>query len=726
MIVVQCHAERKLFPPAKEDELTFMVCAYRAVSRDSLPDDAKSMDFTATGVMLPYTKGTNITLYGDKWEKKDNGYTLSVVSYEEEIPNSIKVISDYLCNLDGCQKSDANSLINSANGDDIMASLDGKETFEKEVHNKYAEQKLFRAYSLRRTKKECFFYLQRFLPKNSAETAAEAAIAAKDIHEIRTDPFRFAIEGYLPYNTARKIAKGVGISHQCERGVEAAIVDVLLQAEGKSGGSAYGDETVGNTFATISELLVKVGNQVGLLKNDVVIKSALQNLLDAGICTCAQGKYIYRKATSDAEYGIASEILRLMKGDVTERDYTDDIYFFENQKHMRLAPEQRKAVKTSLSSPFSLIIGGPGTGKTTIEQFIISVFRRHSKEKVLLVAPTGKAARRMFESTGEPANTVHKALGVSAGEEVISTDVVLDAGLILVDEASMLDAQVCFALFKAVRTGAQLILIGDTNQLPSVGAGNVLFELIGSGQVPVTALETVYRQKAGSTIAVNCARIKRGATTLDYTDDFQFIEADGPEKTAEAVLACYESEMARGLSTEDICLLSPFRRSTTTGVNQLNPLIQEKVITPDTDSIRYGQKVFYLHDKVMCMANRENASNGDVGYITSIAKGKFEVDYGDDRVITYNKNDLRDFELAYGISIHKSQGCEFKTCIIVMCDEHKPMLKRNLIYTAVSRAKSKVFIVGQQSALKTAIETEEVSRRQSRLGDILKSQETLE
>ena len=140
MIVVQCHAERKLFPPAKEDELTFMVCAYRAVSRDSLPDDAKSMDFTATGVMLPYTKGTNITLYGDKWEKKDNGYTLSVVSYEEEIPNSIKVISDYLCNLDGCQKSDANSLINSANGDDIMASLDGKETFEKEVHNKYAEQ----------------------------------------------------------------------------------------------------------------------------------------------------------------------------------------------------------------------------------------------------------------------------------------------------------------------------------------------------------------------------------------------------------------------------------------------------------------------------------------------------------------------------------------------------------------------------------------------------------
>ena len=126
------------------------------------------------------------------------------------------------------------------------------------------------------------------------------------------------------------------------------------------------------------------------------------------------------------------------------------------------------------------------------------------------------------------------------------------------------------------------------------------------------------------------------------------------------------------------------------------------------------------------MANRENASNGDVGYITSIAKGKFEVDYGDDRVITYNKNDLRDFELAYGISIHKSQGCEFKTCIIVMCDEHKPMLKRNLIYTAVSRAKSKVFIVGQQSALKTAIETEEVTRRQSRLGDILKSQETLE
>lgn len=719
MIVVQCHADRKLFPPAKEDELTFMVCAYHAVSKDSLPADAAGLEFTATGVMLPYTKGTNITLYGDKWEKRDNGYSLSVTSFEEEVPNSIKVISDYLCNLDGCQRADANSLINSAGGDDVMASLDGKTSFEKAIHNKYTEQKVFRAYSLRRAKKDCFFYLQRFLPKNSAENAAEAALAAKDIHEIRTDPFRFAIEGYIPYNTARKIAKEVGISHQCERGIEAAIVDVLLQAEGKSGGNAYGDETVGNTFATVSELLVKVGNQVGLLKNDAIIKSALQNLIDADICTCAQGKYIYRKSTSDAEYGIATEICRLMSGQVPERDYTNDIYFFENQKHMRLAPEQRKAVKTSLSSPFSLIIGGPGTGKTTIEQFIISVFRRHSKENVLLVAPTGKAARRMSESTGEPANTVHKALGVTAGTEVITTDTVLDAGLILVDEASMLDAQVCFALFKAVKTGAQLILIGDTNQLPSVGAGNVLFELIGSGCVPVTALETVYRQKAGSTIAVNCARIKRGATALDFTDDFQFIEADGPEKTAEAVLACYESEMARGLTTEDICLLSPFRRTTATGVNQLNPLIQAKVIPPDTDSIRYGQKVFFLHDKVMCMTNRENASNGDVGYITSIGKGKFEVDYGDDRIISYSKNDLRDFELAYGISIHKSQGCEFKTCIIVMCDEHKPMLKRNLIYTAVSRAKARVYIVGQRSALETSILTEEVSRRQSRLSDIL-------
>lgn len=721
MYEIKCRADRKLFPPAKEDELGFMVCSYQAVSKEDLPPDAESSAFTATGPLLPYSGSSEITLYGDKWEKRENGYSLSVVAYEEDIPNTIGAITAFLTNLDGCKQAEANCLINSAQGGDVLSWLDSQESFDKAIKNKHNADKVYKAYMLRRTKRDCFFYLLKRLPKNSAKIAADAAFAAADLEEIKTDPFRFAIEGIIPYNAARKIAKEVGISHQSERGVEAAIIDVLLQAEGKTGGSAYGDETVGNTFCTIKELLVKVGNQVGLLKEDSVILSALNHLSEDGFVTCAQGEYIYRKVTSDAEYGIASEVVRLMSGEVEQRDYVDDIYYFENLKHMRLAPEQRKAVKTSLSVPFSLIIGGPGTGKTTIEQFIISVFRRHSKENVLLVAPTGKAARRMSESTGEPANTVHRALNVVAGAEVLTTDTILDAGLILVDEASMLDAQVCFALFKAVKTGTQLILIGDTNQLPSVGVGNVLYELIGSGQVPVTALETVYRQKAGSTIAVNCARIKRGSTSLDYTDDFQFIEADGQEQAADAVIRCYEAEMARGLSTEDICLLSPFRRTTPTGVNQLNPLIQAKVIPPDAEKIQYGQKVFYLNDKVMCMANRENASNGDVGYITAINKGKFEVDYGDERVITYNKNDLRDFDLAYGISIHKSQGCEFKTCIIVMTEEHKPMLKRNLIYTAISRAKSRVLIVGSRNALNTAIETEDVSRRLSRLGQVLQA-----
>lgn len=721
---IRCVVERKLFPPVKEDELGFTICAYRALDISELPADAQSARFVAKGPLLPCSPHSAIVLIGDRWEKKGEEYTLNCIDYEETIPNTITAVSGFLETLCGCEKKDVCRIMNNTPGNNPLAAIsDDGSIIRKSVKNKYAAEKIYNSCFLRREKKSAFFYVLPFLPKKCpAQVAADVAVQAEGVDEIRQNPFKFVIEGVLPYRTGKAIAKENKVPLDGMEGVQAAIIDVLKQGEGLSAGDAYdNEETVGNTFTTIEELQRKVGNVVGINKSAPIIWDALDALLKEGHCTCAQGQYIYRKATSDAEYGIAREILRLMSCEVSSRDYKLDIYGLENKKQMRLAPEQRNAVKVALANPVTLLIGGPGTGKTTIEQFVIEVYRMYHDAPILLVAPTGKAARRMSESTGEPACTVHKALGVLADAEVISTDTILDAGLVIVDEGSMLDAQVSFALLKAIPQGAQVVIVGDTNQLPSVSAGNVLFELINSKAVPVAALETVYRQKAGSTIAINCARIKRGGEELEYSDTFRFVEAESQEDAVNKIIEAYQGELAAGLGTENICLLSPYRRTTPTGVNQLNKQLQEILVEAETPSLTYGAKTFYLGDKVMMMANREDVANGDVGYITEIdpSRKKFSVDFGDGVPRAYPKSDLRHFDLAYGISIHKSQGAEFDTCIIVMMDEHKTMLKRNLIYTAISRAKKKVILVGSKLALRTAILTEDVTKRQSRLGSII-------
>lgn len=725
MIKIKCRALRKLYPAEPADEIGFMVVGYEAFSSEGLPENATSLRFKGKGTLLPYSKKSTITLEGDEWTfEKDGSLVLNVNNSREEIPNSISGVMSFLETLDGCDKETAVQIANKLPAEEPMTKLDSDPSqILQWVQNRFVAEKVLREFSIRRNKKEIFMYLCQKAPKSvSAEECCNASLAAFSLQEVQQNPFRFCIEGFLPYQMMRKIAKESGIDHQSPKGIQAAVVDVLRQSEGSASGRAFDQgSATGNTYCTVDELCVCVASQVGLLRTDHRVIDAINACIKEKFCMCAQGKYIYRKATCDAEYGIAENVARLMSYKPEQREYKDTIYALENKKHLRIAPEQRNAVKVALANAVTLLIGGPGTGKTTIEQFIIEVFEKFNPDKdILLVAPTGKAARRMSESCGRPACTVHKALNVSAGAEVLKSDVSITAGLILIDEASMLDAQVCFALFKAIQTGAQVVVVGDTNQLPSVGAGNVLYELIESKVVPIAELVTVYRQKAGSTIAVNCARIKRGNTDLEFSDTFMFQEVDTEEKAVEMVLKAYDTELAKGLTADEICLLSPYRRSTLTGVNQINPLLQKKFIAEGTPCIQYKDKTFYLGDKVMSMVNKDDVANGDTGYITKLTDNTFSVDFGDGRVHDYKKSSLRNFDLAYAITIHKSQGCEFKTCIIVLMEDHKAMLKKNLIYTAVSRCKQTLYWIGQPEAAKTAILTEEVSCRRSRLGDVLR------
>lgn len=745
---IECVFSRPGWARESEPDWGDMYAFYRAASKDDLPVGATDLQFSAKGPLLPHCKYGKITLHG-AWDSKSrsSGPVFLVDGYDEYIPDNSTACAAFLSTLPGCSEDNAVKIANMA-GPTPMSNLDihFEEVIHKAVSNNAIAERIITSYKVIKSR-DIVFYLSNLTSYEDMKTGkthklrppdfqlcAKVAVSAETLYALQRDPFSLVLDSALPFKHGIAIADTFHISRQSKSAVKAAVLDAIKQFEGSSQ-NADATSVTGNTCCLIEDLLSKAGSLCGYPADAPELVVAVQELLEEGYCVCAENKYIYRKVMADAEYTIAREVFRLLTNSKpVQREYKWDIYSLENERRMRLAPEQRRSVKKALANTITLLIGGPGTGKTTIEQFIIEVFKKYNDSNVVLLAPTGKAACRMSESCGYPASTVHKALNIIPDSGSFHSDVKFDAGLILVDECSMLDTEICAALLKAVQDGTQIVFVGDTNQLPSVGPGNVLYELIHSEVVPIAELNVVYRQAAGSLIAQNCARIKIGETDLSFGDPCQFIEVPSPplsnmtlkekmevqHEAQKIIMDLYKKEIAAGRSSEDICILSPFRRSTPCGVNALNELIQKTYIPVGTPKVSNSRKTFFLGDKVMYMRNSGEVFNGDTGYVTEVLGNKFVVDFKDGRVITFTRADIKDFELAYAITTHKSQGAEFPVCIIPVLPGHDSMLKRNLLYTAVSRAKSVVYFVGTPDAIKLSILTEEVTRRTSRLKTILR------
>ncbi|MFR2645216.1 MAG: AAA family ATPase, partial [Blautia coccoides] len=390
---------------------------------------------------------------------------------------------------------------------------------------------------------------------------------------------------------------------------------------------------------------------------------------------------------------------------------------------IELSEQQKAAVQMVFSNRLSIITGGPGTGKTTVLQVILFIYKELSQEDIQLMAPTGRAARRMSEATGnQDATTMHMAMGL-LGDMGNCDFEYFQAGFISIDETSMVDMQLAFDFFLRLKPGTRVLFIGDVNQLPSVGAGDVFRQLIGCGLIAVTVLDLVYRQGAESTIPVNAELMQENKTQLYLNDDFQFIACKGAEAAAEKATEIFAKEVAEhGL--DQVQILTPYRRRSMAGVNQLNKVLQE-MVNPGVSGkkeLAVGEHVFRPDDKILQNKNTADASNGDMGmlmdcFVDSDGESKAVIQFSDSRTVEYDVEQIEMIELAYATTVHKAQGSEYPIVILPWVKGFYRMLKRNILYTAVTRAKSKVYIVGEWSAVCQAIHTNDSGSRNTVLGE---------
>ncbi len=539
----------------------------------------------------------------------------------------------------------------------------------------------------------------------------------KSIQQVKTNPYSLArdIHG-IGFKTADVIAQKLGMTKTDPHRIDAGI-EFVLESFSDDGHACYPRAEFLLAAHPILEVdMALIEGRIEFLKDDDSLE-----VFDLII----QGEsipFLWLKQLFRCETGIAREIKRLKSAECPLRniDTARAIDWAQKVLSMQLAPQQHQAVCTAHTEKIEIITGGPGTGKSTITKAILAISEQLT-DKIVLAAPTGRAAKRMSEITGKPASTIHSLLEISpkGGGFKRNRDNPLDADLVIIDEASMIDTFLMYGLLKAIPDRCRVILVGDINQLPSVGPGNVLRDLIGSFKIPVVQLTEIFRQAAGSSIVTNAHRINQGHVpdlTMRSDGDFFFIEANEPEEVLSTIISLVSQRLPRkyGLNAiKDIQVLAPMRRGVI-GTENLNVQLQQ-ILNPQTEEavLRFGRK-FMQGDKVMQIRNnyKKEIFNGDVGSIAEIDHvDQFMRVQFDERSITYEFSELDELVLAYAVSVHKYQGSECPCVVMPVHTTHFKLLHRNLLYTGVTRGKRLVVLVGNKKALFIAVKTDDVKKR---------------
>ena len=693
----------------------------------SVPQAARSryggdslIRFTAVGYHIPATKAIDLELQGE-WKPTKYGLQLEVEAYTEIIPQTRDGIIGYLSSglIAGIGPKTAEAIVKKFGLQtlDILEQhpqrlLEVKGVTEKRLN------KIITSYNQSRELRDILSFLSPFGITAKKAVKIYKAFGARSMDVLKKTPFELCTLSGFGFKTVDAIARKTACRPNDPMRIRGALHYVMDEIRSVGHLYLYKDELRSQAYKLLNEGFPHEAVTPQAISAEMYVMAVSKILL-------AQSGNIYRPKSLLAEEYTAKKIAWLQQQPVKEAHIETELMNAQKEMGITLAPNQRKAVRTCFSHMLTLVTGGPGTGKTTILKAVLSVHRQLGGGHVLLMAPTGLAARRMAESTGYAgASTMHSAMGlVTEGEEPGEAErEPLRADLIIVDEFTMADMVLAFELFSRIAEGTRVLLLGDVEQLPSVGPGNVFRELLECGRIPTTVLDVIYRQADTSRIVVNAAAIRQGSTKLQYGDDFVFEACADSGATAEAVERFYLEEV-RERGVENVQILSAFRTRGACSVKALNEGIRDLVnpAKPAVPEIKVGSRLYRLNDRVMQIKNKDDISNGDVGFISHIYVGEdndsvVTITFSGDRVVEYAPEDLDIIEPAYAVTVHKSQGSQYETVIIPLPGEFSIMMKRNLIYTAITRARKKVILVGQKKMLFMAIHRNDTSKRNTMLG----------
>ena len=679
------------------------------------PDDAPS--FTATGPLLGVREGDDLRLTGRWIDHAKFGEQFEAESYVQIAPSTLEGLRRFLGSgrIRGLGPKMAERVVEEFGLETLeILNTDAGRLLEVRGIGPATLDRIRASWEQQRGIQQIMIFLTGHGIAPGVAVKAYRRYGAGAVEVVRSNPYRLAEEVFgVGFLTADRIARKLGIPADAPERLEAGLLFALQEAAGQ-----------GHVFLPADELEERGAT---LLETDAEqLPPAVKRLEARGQVAVrprpSAPPAIYTPRLEKAEATVARNLRELLaaKSDAEPILVDRAVAWYQERTRIRLALRQRQALAAALSEKAVVITGGPGTGKTTLIRGVVQILGK-KEAKVLLAAPTGRAAKRLAEATGLAAKTIHRLLefNPTTGAFNRGRHNPLEADCLVLDEVSMLDIELAAAVLEAVPPGCRLVLVGDADQLPSVGPGNVLADLIASGALPVIRLDQIFRQAERSLIVVNAHRVNSGRMPEleSNTDgsDFFFVARDDPSAAADLAIDFAARRIPERFGLDpirDVQVLSPMHRGEL-GVTRLNERLQE-LLTPAGPELVVGWRRFRVGDKVMQVRNNYelNIFNGDLGRVAAFDPEEREltVDF-DDRPVVIPPENLEDVVPAYACTIHKSQGSEYPAVVIVLHHQHHVMLQRNLLYTAITRGRRLVVIVGSKRALGRAVNNATVRKR---------------